>query len=87
MDFVSSEKKESREAIESDAILNGMRFCLEQKISLSGQRDVMALELYYPYFCGERACMDTMCGGTTQRQNECACSAFCRASGLPVIYH
>ena len=46
MDFVSSEKKESSEAIESDAILNGMRFCLEQKILLSWQRDVMALELY-----------------------------------------
>ena len=46
MDFVSSEKKESSEAIESDAILSGMRFCLEQKILLSGQRDVMALELY-----------------------------------------
>ena len=46
MDFVSSEKKESSEAIESDAILDGMRFCLEQKILLSWQRDVMALELY-----------------------------------------
>ena len=46
MDFVSSEKKESSEAIESDAILNGMHFCLEQKILLSWQRDVMALELY-----------------------------------------
>ena len=44
MDFVSSEKKESSEAIESDAILNGMRFQgLEQKILLSWQRDVMAL--------------------------------------------
>ena len=29
MDFVSSEKKESSEVIESDAILNGMHFCLE----------------------------------------------------------
>ena len=50
MDFVSSEKKECSEAIESDAILNGMRFCLEQKILLSKQRDLMALELYYQKF-------------------------------------
>ena len=46
MDFVSSEKKGSSKATQSDVILNGMRFCLEQKMLLSWQRDVMALELY-----------------------------------------
>ena len=46
MDFVSSEKKENSDVIESDAIWNGMRVCLELSFSASWQRDVTALGLY-----------------------------------------
>ena len=42
----SSAKKDINDAIESDAILKAVWVCLEQKILLPWQRDVVASEFY-----------------------------------------